>query len=131
MLKNRAITNSDRDQIAAWIAADSDHAHRTDVNFWMPEETSAKTLHFAVEDDKGTVMYVRMERLVRVHIQFAPPSERDRLRVAIAEFAEWLRQDSKRHHYSQIIFESVSKHLCNFLYKLGYRPSPNEQVIDL
>ena len=108
------------------IIMDPEHAGKSDVKFWLPQD---KTNCFVVEDDIGTIFYVRAENVLRLHIQFLH-DEKERTKKALDEFAMHIREVAKP-TYKQIIFESTFAPLIRFLEKRGYRASPNEQVIDL
>lgn len=127
MLKTRPVEEKDLPQIEEWIALDKDHRGKSTPAFWNTKE---RANCFAVEDEEGTIFYVRAENILRLHIQFAPPDKVDRTRKAVDEFERLIRDQAKR-TYRQIIFESVSKHLIRFLHKRGYYSSPDEQVTDL
>lgn len=128
MLKYRPTNALDKNQIAEWIALDPDHASQS-ADFWL-EKDNDKVDCWAVEDAKGTIFYVRAEKLLRLHIQFAPPTEHRRLAVAINEFTETIKQKAKP-DFKQLIFESVMEPLIRFLHKRGFRSSPHEEVCDL
>lgn len=130
MLKFRRTSEADKPQLAEWIAADSDHRGRGTPDFWMPDSDGQGDC-FAMVDEKGTIFYVRAENVVRLHIQFAPPSEKRRTAAAIDEFTKLMAKGAKAKKYSQLIFESTVLPLITFLEKRGFRPSKNEFVMDL
>lgn len=130
MLKYRRTSEADRQQIADWIAADPDHRDRGNPDFWLPDPTGEGDC-FAMQDAEGTIFYVRAENVVRLHIQFAPPSEKRRLAPAIDEFTKLMAKGAKAKKYAQLIFESTVLPLTRFLTKRGFRPSRNEFVMDL
>jgi len=78
----------------------------------------------------GAVIYARCENVLRLHLQFAPPAEKDRTKKALEEFALTIAQNSKQ-SYKEIIFESVYKPLIWFARKLGYRNSRDEYILHL
>lgn len=129
MIRSREVSEADREQLEKWIQADPDHSGRCNADFWLKPEDGVKL--FAIEDSLGTIFYVRGENLLRLHIQFAPPSERRRLAKAIEEFTPLIASGAKKSHYKQLIFESIVKPLVDFLGKRGFRSSPAEQVYDL
>jgi hypothetical protein len=130
MLRSRPVQDADKEILERWIDADEDHKGRCKPEFWM-DNTPAQSSSFAVEDEKGVIFYVRAEKLIRLHIQFAPPEEKKRSARAIIEFTKWLKGDAVKHGYMQIVFESVYRPLVLFLHRLGFKTSPNEQVYDL
>lgn len=126
-MKIRKINENDPFLIEKWINMDSEHAGKSKVDFWLPQD---RTNCFVVEDEVGTIFYVRAENVLRLHVQFAPSTENERTKKAIDEFATHIREAAKP-TYRQIIFESTFAPLIRYLHKRGYRASPNEQVIDL
>lgn len=129
MLRSREVSEKDRSQIEQWILADSDHKTCCTPDFWLKPEEGVKL--FAIEDALGTIFYCRGENLLRLHIQFAPQSERRRTARAIDEFTPLIASGAKKSHYKQLIFESVVAPLIQFLEKRGFHSSPAEQVCDL
>lgn len=127
MLKYRATTDLDKEQIAAWIAADPDHKGKSKPEFWLPDKNISC---FAAEDDAGMVFFVRAETVMRLHIQFAP-QQRLRTAKAIEEFTPWIAAAAKKRGCKQLIFESVFAPLIRFLQRRGFCASPNEQVMGL
>lgn len=133
MLKFRKTTEADHNKLAEWIAADPDHREKGDPSFWLPQNPEDKIQTFAVQDEEGDIFFVRGENCLRLHIQFAPASEKRRLAKAISEFSDRIAQSARHLKYTEIIFESVFKPLVRFLTnsKRGFQPSPNEFVKDL
>jgi len=131
MLKFRKTAEADRKKLEEWIAADPDHQGRGNPEFWLPQDPASKIQTFAVQDEHGDVFFVRGENCLRLHIQFAPASEKRRLAKAISEFTEQISGSARHLKYTEIIFESVFKPLVRFLSKRGFRSSPNEYVKDV
>ena len=129
MLRYREVSESDRAQISDWILVDEDHRNKCDADFWLAKEPGVKL--FAVEDSCGPIMFVRGENILRLHIQFAPPSEKKRLARAISEFTDLISQGAKKQNYKQIIFESIFQPLIAFLERRGFKASKNEYVRSL
>ena len=129
MLRVREVSESDRAQISEWINLDPDHAGKCDADFWLKPEPSVKL--FAIEDSCGPIFYGRGENILRLHLQFAPPSEKKRLARAISEFTDLVSAGAKKQHYKQIIFESVFKPLIAFLERRGFKASEHEYVRNL
>lgn len=134
MLKYRPTNALDKNQITEWIAADPDHASRCEPTFFLPpneaDALNDRVLCWAVEDEHGAIFYVRAEKILRLHIQFAPKTQFRRLAAAINEFSKTIQRASAA-TFKQIIFESVFEPLIRFLHKRGFRSSPHEQVCDL
>lgn len=132
MLKIRAIKENDRFLCEKWLALDREHCDTSDLSFWMPptENRHKGTDYLAVEDSIGVVGYVVLENILRIHCQFPPDTEKDRIREAMGVFIAKLKQEA-RPQYKQLIFESVSPALIWFLRKFGFRRSKNEIVCDV
>ena len=130
MLKQRSVSEQDRTKIEQWIQADDDHRGKCKPDFWIPSG-EPHVIHFCVRDEQGDIFFVRGEMVLRLHIQFAPPSERKRLAKAIDEFTPIIAAGAKKQGYKQIIFESMVEPLIRFLHARGFRSSKDEQVRDL
>jgi hypothetical protein len=131
MLKNRALREEDRSKIVDWVAADPDHCGKSDVGFWMPIPDDPSSLKFMVEDESGDLMAIRLEKVMRVHVQFAPATEKDRIRKALPDFLQFLDSEGRKHHYTQLIYESVYAPLIKFVQHFGWKSSVNEQIKNL
>jgi len=128
--KIRPLNDNDKLLLEKSIAADPDHAGKSGVEFWLPQE---RANCFAVEDDKGVLFYIRAENCLRLHLQAVPANDKeDRARLArgIDDFASHIKEAAKK-TYRQIIFESVYPPLIRFLHARGYRASRDEHVQDL
>lgn len=71
---------------------------------------------YAVEDDQGTVMYVRQEgqaHKMRVHIQFGGNSRR--VLDALREGLPMVMQDAKGRGFKSLVFDSQSPALTRFM----------------
>lgn len=126
----RPLNENDKLLIEKSINYDPDHAGKSNVAFWLPQD---RTNCFAVEDDKGVVLYMRAENVLRLHMQAVPATDKeDRARIAnaIDAFSKHIREVAKK-TYRQIIFESVYPPLIHFLHRRGYRASRDEHVTDL
>lgn len=130
MLTYRPTVESDRARIAEWIAADPDHADKGNPDFFIakPEEAA---LTFTAMDEHGDIFFVRSETIMRLHIQFAPPTERRRTARAIKEFTPHIASKAAHLGCKQLIFESVVEPLIKFLERHGFSRSPAEHVLDL
>jgi hypothetical protein len=134
MLKFRPIAANDELLLEKWLVADDEHSKTSNLSFWLPPKDASQkhkgTDYVAVEDEIGTIGYLKMENILRIHCQFAPPTEIQRTRKAMAEFINHIKQEA-RPQYAQLIFESVSAPLIWFLRKFGFRRSKNEIVCNL
>jgi hypothetical protein len=126
MIKTRKLNENDSFLIEKLINLDPEHAGKSKVGFWLPQD---RTNCFVVEDEVGTVFYVRAENVLRLHVQF-DVTEPERTKKALDEFAKHIRETAKP-NYRQIIFESTFAPLIRFLEKRGYRASKDEYVADL
>lgn len=128
MLKYRPVGKNDDLLVEKWVAADKWHS---DPTFWLPPKDAEKqhkgVKYGVVEDAVGTIGYVVLENVLRIHVQFPPSTETDRIRAAIDEFIPRLIENSKS-QYKQIVFESESPALIFYLRKFGFRRSKNEIV---
>jgi hypothetical protein len=129
--KFRPTTQSDRELLEKYIAADEEHSKTSSVSFWLPPETEHKGVKYlAVEDEKGTIGFLVLENCLRIHAQFAPPDQTERTRAATADVMTQIKHWA-RPQYKEIVFESVSLGLIWFLRKFGFRRSKNEIVCRL
>src|SRR4051812_21095854 len=115
----RPVTLEDREHAAQWIAADPDHAGRVSPDFFVNPEPEAEC--FLLQDKWGEpIFYFKMERAVRLHIQFGPTANKDdRLRTMAALEAglNWLERSSAKAGIRQIIFSSTFAPLVRFCQK--------------
>jgi hypothetical protein len=131
-LHYRKTNENDPHLLAKYIACDSDHANKCTPEFFTVEEKN-RVECFVPEDDIGAVFYCRAENVLRLHLQFPPVYSREekvRLARAIDTFTQDIQRMSKD-RYKQIIFESVSEGLTDFLTERGFRASKSEWILDL
>lgn len=126
----RAAEESDREHLAAWLARDPQHQDST-PDFFLKPEPGAEC--FVLLDRWGGVkFYFKMERALRVHIQFGPATtdeERKETREALHAGFGWLTEMGRKAGFRQIIFDSAFAPLIRFVEKrLGFKKSPNELV---
>lgn len=128
MLKYRPQNENDKFLIEKWVANDPEHSKTSEPSFWVtPSVPEKHTKYIVVEDSVGTVAYLVLENVLRIHCQFAPSTETDRIRAAAEEFLPKLKKESSE-NYKQVIAEAVSAPLVWFLRKFGFRKSKNELV---
>ena len=131
----REIEHEDGARLDQWIAADPVHAGVLDPEFFADPRVTALVL----EDRRGPLMFIRLARSTRVHIQFPPePREkgiqelirhRKQLRNALIKGMAFLEVGLGRAGSSEWIFESRSDNLRRLVEKrMGFQPSPNEMV---
>ena len=129
MVKFRAVSESDRPEIEAWIAADDSHrGQMTADKFLVPGKTYAL---YAVGDDQGTVMYVKQEAegsKTRMHIQFCP--DRRRAMNTMREGFPIVASDAKERGFTGVVFYSHSPALVKFVMKeFGFRADCEAQLV--
>lgn len=110
--------------LKSWIDADVWHQNKEEVDWWL-----RGYLSFKLVDERGTTVFVRFDRegdMVRLHSQFAIPSEVSEARVALSimdaipRFIECAKVDGVK----GIVTESVSPKLVAFLQtRLGFEYS--------
>jgi hypothetical protein len=126
----RPVTLEDREHAARWIAADPEHAGKVEPEFFVNPEPEAEC--FLLLDRWGEpIFYFKMERAVRVHIQFGPTAatKADRLRTmaALGAGLNWLERSSAKAGIRQIIFSSTFQPLIRYCKnKLGFRESASQ-----
>jgi hypothetical protein len=115
----RAVETGDRHQICEWILNDPGHAGMITPEFFLEgNETSSV---YAVEDEKGTVMYIRQEseeKSTRLHMQFGPSKKR--VLKALREGYAVVKADARRRGFTRIIFDSMSPALVRCLIEMGF-----------
>lgn len=148
----RQVEERDYKQLEQWIAADPVHRDVLDPEFFMGEAINqegnlAEDPHvnvFALDDRKGTLMYIRLSTASRVHIQFAPgPSSaeqgknfhrelhrfRTQMRNALLKGMAFLEVGLRNTGVREWIFESESQALRSMVEKhMGFVASPHEMV---
>lgn len=121
MVKFYASIPDDIPQIKEWIEADPDHAGKVEPVWWL---TGMSHLSFGLEDEKGPVLYGRVDKeedVARLHIQFAPQHQVSRRRVArgilkgLPVLLEYLKKEFKA-----VLFESRSPELVGFMKNMGF-----------
>lgn len=129
-MRYRKTVETDKQKLAEWIGVDPDHMNKSGADFWLQPKDDGVAC-FTVEDANGEIFFVRAEQTLRLHIQFAPPSEKRRTVLAIEEFTKWIKEIARQKKCKQLIFESVYNPLIKFLTKRGFRSSKDEQICDL
>lgn len=119
VVKFRAVTEDDRRQITEWIINDPAHAGIVSPDSLMDGNGTASV--YALEDDRGTVMYVRQEperERMRIHIQFGPSARRS-LNALKAGYPI-VKADAKNRGFKEIVFDSLSPALIRSVVDLGF-----------
>lgn len=125
----RAINDLDIPIITEWIAKDPDHSAKgmTADFFRQPD-----TISFAIDDDQGPIMYVRLDPLdadiVRLHIQFNE-TERRRTALALMRYFPEVRSRIADAKAKYIVFDSESARLVSFcMERFGFVHSPDSNL---
>ena len=119
-MKLRKLTDEDRPQIDAWIEKDKFHAGKGSSDFFFEPASDA----FAVEDDAGDVMYVRIARSLRVNACFDPDA-RDRNKETIPQLLNFLEKMASDSGFREVVWTSENRALRMFGTTLGYAPTPD------
>lgn len=132
----------DRDalELSRWISEDEYHQHLTPAFFLGLIEGENGYLRpdprpncYAMEDARGTVFFIRIDRAARVNIQFDPasPSVSARARVARAlmKGMALIEVGLQRSHVSEWVFDTRSMSLKTMARaRLGFAESPHDLV---
>lgn len=101
-------------QATEWTQADPDHAG-VDPRFWVHESGDIARDNgresYVMSDEHGDVLFVRVERIARVYIQFGAAktdSDRERNRKAMSLGLKWLGGALGTRGFREIIFSTKS-----------------------
>lgn len=123
MLKYRHPTIEDLPKLNEWISVDPDHRNKCTGDFFLlkPEDKGMQCI--AVEDDIGTIFFLKFTNVLSVDVQFPPEenSDKERIREALKEALAYFSVSSRNLGYHGMIFESVSRSLIQFFQKLGFK----------
>jgi hypothetical protein len=126
MLKYRHPTSEDISKIDAWISVDPAHKDTmTTADFML---SGKGTQCVVVEDDDGTVFYLRFRNALIVETQFPPVTNRkEKVRVARAldKALDYFKAWGKHEGYCALLFNSISQSLISFFEKRGFKPLVN------
>lgn len=130
MINFVATTQEDLPLLKSWVDEDSWHHSKEETDWWL-----RGYLSFKLTDERGVTVFVRFDRegdLVRLHSQFATPSEVSEARVALSiseaipRFSVCARVDGVK----GIITESISPKLIAFLTtRLGFVHSKGNDYV--
>lgn len=131
------LTLRDADQIAdlerldKWIEADDAHRGIFAPGFFMSGELSEdpRAQCYALEDDQGVVFYIRLSRVSRVRIQFAPDTQKVRILRGLFKGMAFLEGQLARVGCDEWIFDTSSPGLKRIATDvLGFTESTHELV---
>ena len=118
----RPITPDDIPLIGTYILAEPSHKEKMDSRFYT--ELPANSVSYAVDDDEGTVAFVRQDSLpgntMRLHTDFVPDSK-ERIAAAISMAYPMIALDAYAKGFDRIVFESESVPLIAFMLRMGFR----------
>lgn len=107
------------------LIADEYHCNQT-VEDWLA--TPGEFMVMA--DDEGHRVFVRIERVLRVHFQHDQKVPRRKLVPLIYKAFHWLMGSARTNEFSEVIFESRAKSLVLFIEKLfGTKPAENNYYV--
>ena len=126
-MKFESSTEQDIEQLQRWIDIDLYHKNLFVPTWWLTGAPGS-LLSFRLDDSKGTVCYVRVnkyEHYCRLYIQFAPEQEVSKVRLvkALLKMIPMIAEYCKKQDVEGVIFESVSPTLIAFGKKVfGFQP---------
>jgi len=140
-LKLREVTEQDYPQLEEWIAADPAHASLFEPDFFLGREVDSsgqlapdpRATCYALDDDQGTVFYIRLSRAARVHMQFPPAREIQgqvrRTAIALVKGMAFLEVGLSRAGAAEWIFSTESTGLKKIAERaLGFAESKTEMI---
>ncbi len=120
---------SDLEQIKEWVEKDPFHKNQNQPAWWL---TGQGLLSFCVQDSKGPVVYVRLDKqddMLRLNCQFAPEEEVSKLRVMKAliwTFPQMVHV-IKQNKLKGFVYKSVNQPLIDFMQlKFSFTPTGND-----
>jgi len=129
MIKLSTSDERDIETIQRWAEQDIDPAHHSVDPYWWLTGVEGSLLAFRVDDEHGPVGYMRIDRegdLCRLHTQFAPREEVQKLRLvkAMLKCVPIVLDYSKQQQASMVVFQSTSELLIDFMKrKFGFEPA--------
>src|SRR5437868_13509591 len=92
----REATPADLALATEWTQADPEHRESINPDFWIQEQpvkAGEMAERYILMDPTGAVFFIRMEKAVRVYIQFSPdksPAAIERTREGLQQGFRWL-----------------------------------------
>jgi hypothetical protein len=128
----RKAEEADREKLNQFIAADPDHAGKSQAQFWIDQGAGVESIVFndGTEEKRGdTDIFVRLTMVARIDVQF-PPNEERGARMAIGQLMKqgmpWLMAELKKRGIREVIFDSTSPGLVATCRRFGFAGKPNE-----
>lgn len=120
----RGRTVPDDEITKAWHAADPEHQHG-DVDFFIKPVPGRE--HFVIDRDGKPLLYVTVENVARVHIQFNPEGSKIKILKGLIEGFKWLANSLQARGYREMIFDSRFPSLIKFCQSaLGFLKRDND-----
>lgn len=125
---------ADIEQLSDWIEADEAHRGIFEPAYFMGGAFArdSRPTCYTLEDAKGAVFYIRISRVARVHIQFAPEGDRmqqARVGRGLLHGMAFLEAMLSKAGVEEWIFDTVSPKLKNLAERLlGFTESTHEMV---
>jgi hypothetical protein len=104
-------TVPDNTLLNEWHAADVEHQH-ADASFFTEPRPGVE--HFTVKNGDEPMMFVTVENVARVHIQFSPNAPKLKLVKTLLLGLAWLINALKERGYRELIFDSKFPSLIKF-----------------
>ena len=124
----RPAVEADEAMAAEWIEADDDHRGRVGAPFWTEKGPGIET-RILYRKQTQPLFFFRLERTVRIHIQFASPSagvSKAELSRALESGIAWLSMALGAGAIHELVFESTTKLLRRFcIGRLKFEPEPD------
>lgn len=117
MIQIRKPTEADLERFKQCLSLDQDHAGQN-ADSW----TAPGGEFWVFFDQKGNRVWVRIERVLRVHFQHDSATPRKELVSLIYKGMSWVIGAARNKKFQEIIFESRAPKLVAFIKKLfGFR----------
>ena len=114
----RKPTDDDLARFKECLANEPDHA-KQDAESWTAQPGEFMVFY----DAKGNRVWVRIERVLRVHFQHDPETPRKELVYLIFRGLQFVINSAKNKDFNEVIFESRAPRLIQFIQKIfGFKP---------
>lgn len=114
----RKPTEDDLARFKECLASDADHS-KQDIDAWLAGPGEFWTFY----DQAGNRVWVRIERVLRVHFQHDHETPRRELVSLIYKGISWVIGAAREKQFEEVLFESRATRLILFLEKLfGFTP---------
>lgn len=127
MLKYRKTTVEDIPKLNAWVRADPAHRDQfTGSHFVLMPDLEHGGMPkgkqcIEVQDEDGTIFYLKFTNAILVEAQFSDTVESDRIRKGLKEAFGYFSHSLKELGYHAMLFDSVSESLIKFFEKVGFK----------